>query len=40
VTSDANEDVEKEEHFSLDGGILSWYNHFGNQFGASLKNWT
>jgi hypothetical protein len=38
VTADAGEIVEKE-HFSIDGGIVSWYNHFGNQFGSSSENW-
>jgi hypothetical protein len=27
VTEDAGEDVEKEEHSSIAGGIESWYNH-------------
>jgi hypothetical protein len=27
VTADAGEDVEKEEHSSIVGGIASWYNH-------------
>jgi hypothetical protein len=40
VTADAGEDVEKEEHFSFAGGIASWYNHFRNQIGGSLENWT
>jgi hypothetical protein len=39
VTADAGEDVEKEEHFSTAGGITSWYNHSGNQFGSSSENW-
>jgi hypothetical protein len=26
VTADAGEDVEKEEHSSIAGGIASWYN--------------
>jgi hypothetical protein len=30
VTEDAGEDVEKEEHSSIAGGIASWYNHFGS----------
>jgi hypothetical protein len=34
VTADAGEDVEKEEHFSIAGGIASWYNHSRNQFGS------
>jgi hypothetical protein len=40
VTADAGEDVEKEEHSSIDGRIISWYNHSGNQFGSSSENWT
>jgi hypothetical protein len=31
VRADADEDVEKEEHFSIAGGVASWYKHFGNQ---------
>jgi hypothetical protein len=34
------EDVEKEEHSSIVGGIASLYNHFGNQSGGSSENWT
>jgi hypothetical protein len=30
VTIDAVEDVEKEEHPYIAGGIASWYNHFEN----------
>jgi len=37
VTADAGEDVEKEKHSSIVGGIASWYNHSGNQ---SSENWT
>jgi hypothetical protein len=40
VTTDASEDVEKEEHSSIVGGIASWYNHSGNQSGGSSENWT
>jgi hypothetical protein len=40
VTSDAGEDVEKEEHSSIVGGIASLYNHSGNQSGGSSENWT
>jgi hypothetical protein len=40
VTADAGEDVEKDEHSSIAGGISSWYNHSGNQFGVSSENWT
>jgi hypothetical protein len=35
VTVDAGKDVEKEEHSSIVGGIASWYNHSGNQYGDS-----
>jgi hypothetical protein len=37
VTADAGEDVEKEEHSSIAGGIASWYNHSGNHFEDSSK---
>ena len=40
VTADAGEDVEKEEHSFIVGGIASLYNHSGNQFGGSSENWT
>jgi hypothetical protein len=30
MTADAGEDVKKEEHSSIAGGIASWYNHSGN----------
>jgi hypothetical protein len=40
VTADAGEDVEKEKHSSIAGGIESLYNHTGNQSGGSLENWT
>jgi hypothetical protein len=40
VTADAVEDVEKEEHSSIAGGIASLYNHSGNQSGGSSENWT
>ena len=29
--------MEKKEHSSIAGGIASWYNHSGNQFGGSRK---
>jgi hypothetical protein len=38
--ADAVEDVEKEEHSSIAGGIASLYNHSGSQSGSSLENWT
>ena len=40
VTADAGEDMEKEEHSSIAGGIASWYNHSGNQSGSCSENWT
>jgi hypothetical protein len=40
VTADAAEDVEKEEHSFIVGGIASLYNHSGNQFGGYSENWT
>jgi hypothetical protein len=39
-TADAVEDVKKEEHSSIVGGMASWYNHSGNQFGSFSENWT
>jgi hypothetical protein len=39
LTADAGEDAEKEEHSSIAGGIASWYNASGNQFGGSSENW-
>ena len=32
MTAGASEDVEKEEHSSIVGGIATMYNHSGNQF--------
>ena len=40
VTADAGQDMEKEEHSSIAGGIASWYNYSGNQSGSSSENWT
>jgi hypothetical protein len=39
VSADAGEDVEKEEHSSIAGGIASLYNHSGNQSGSFSENW-
>jgi hypothetical protein len=36
--SRAGEDVEKEEHSSIVGGIASLYNHSGYQYGRSSEN--
>jgi hypothetical protein len=38
LTADAGEDIKKEKHFSIVGGIETWYNHSGNQSGSSLEN--
>jgi hypothetical protein len=40
VTANAGEDMEREEHSSIVGGIASLYNHSGNQSGGSSENWT
>jgi hypothetical protein len=34
-----DKDVKKEEHFSIPGGIATWYNPSGNQSGNSSENW-
>jgi hypothetical protein len=39
VTTHVGEDVEKEEHSSIAGGIANWYSHPGNQSGSSSENW-
>jgi hypothetical protein len=39
VTAHVAEDVEKEEHSSIAGGIASWYNHSGKLSGGSSENW-
>jgi hypothetical protein len=38
VSAVAGEVVEKEEHSFIVGGIASWYNHYGNQFGGFSEN--
>jgi hypothetical protein len=40
VTADVGNDVEKEEPFSIEGQITSWYNHSGHHFGGSSENKT
>ena len=32
MTADAGEDVEKEKHSSIAGGIANWDNHSGNHW--------
>jgi hypothetical protein len=39
VTTHVGEDVEKEEHSFIAGGIANGYNHSGNQSESSLENW-
>jgi hypothetical protein len=39
VTAHVGKDVEKEEHSSIVGGNVNWYNHSGNQSGDSSKTW-
>jgi hypothetical protein len=40
VTTHVGENVEKDEHFSIAGGIANWYNnHSGNQSGGFSENW-
>ncbi|KAL6037302.1 hypothetical protein STEG23_032632, partial [Scotinomys teguina] len=33
------EDVEQEEHSSIDGESANWYSYFGNQYGGFMANW-
>jgi hypothetical protein len=40
VTADVGEDVAKEEHSSIAGGIAILYNHSGRHSGGSSENWT
>jgi hypothetical protein len=40
VRADTGEDVEKEAYSSIAGGISSWHNLSGNEFGGSSENWT
>jgi hypothetical protein len=37
VTTHIGEDVEKEEHSFIAGGIANWYKHSGNQSGVSSE---
>jgi hypothetical protein len=40
VSADAGEDVEKEEHSSIVGGIAGLYSHSGNQSGGSSDSYS
>ena len=37
-TINARKDVEKRDPSSTAGGDVNWYNHYGEQYGGSLKN--
>jgi hypothetical protein len=37
VIADAGNDVEKEEHSFIAGGIASWFNYSGNQLVVPQK---
>jgi hypothetical protein len=39
VTRHVGENVEKEEHSSIAGGIANLYNHSGNKSGGASENW-
>jgi hypothetical protein len=39
VTSRVGEDVEKEEHSSIAGGMANSYNRSGNESGGFSENW-
>jgi hypothetical protein len=39
VTTHVEEDVEKEELFSIDCGIANWYNYSTNLTRGSSENW-
>jgi hypothetical protein len=38
MTTDSGKDMEEEDHFSIVGGIVSWYNPSGNQSSYSSEN--
>ena len=37
-TLSVDEDVEKREHLCTVGGIVNWFSHYGEQYGASSKD--
>jgi hypothetical protein len=39
VTTDAGQNVGREEYSPISGVITTWYNHFGNQSVVSSENW-
>jgi hypothetical protein len=38
TTTTKQQQNQQNKHSSTAGGIASWYNHFGNQFGDSSEN--
>ena len=38
MTAHVGEDVAKEEHSCIAGGIANWYNYYGNYSGGSTEN--
>ena len=38
-TINAGEAVEKRKPSYMVDGNVNWYNHYGEQYGRSLKNW-
>jgi hypothetical protein len=39
MTTHVGEDVEKEEHSTIAGETVNWYNHSENQSRGSSENW-
>jgi hypothetical protein len=39
MTTHVEEDVEKEEHSSIAGGIAKWYSNSRNQSRGSSERW-
>ena len=40
TVTNAGEGVEKREPSCTVGGNVSWYNHYGDQYGGTLENYT
>ena len=38
--TNAGEAMEKREPSCTVGGNVSWYNHYGDQYGSTLENYT
>jgi hypothetical protein len=39
LTTHVGENVEKEQHYYIVGGIANWYKHSGNQSRVSSESW-